>query len=174
MESLVNIYGCSGRFQTHRSLTLGAAILALSACSLFQPKQAVQVSASDVNRNASWHASIASPAELAGAVQMSGSASMAPGTKRGTTDIRMTLGNTSPGGVHPWAIHRGQCGADEGVFGVLDDYAPLQVGSDGTGISSATVALDTPTTGNYFVSVQASPQNRSLIVACGNLAAPTA
>jgi len=169
----VNIYGYSGRFHTQRSLTLGAAVLALSACSLIHPKPAVQESGSDVNLNTSWHAHIASPTELAGAVQMTGSASMAPGTKRGTTDIVMKLGNTSPGGVHPWALHRGQCGVDEGVFGVAADYAPLNVGSDGTATSSATVALDTPTTGSYFVSVQASPENRTLIVACGNLAAPT-
>lgn len=173
MKSPVTIYGRSGRFQIHRAMTLGAAVLALSACSLIQPKPAVQEKGSDVNLNSSWHAKIASPADLAGAVQMNGSASMAPGTKRGTTDIVMTLGNTSPGGLHPWAIHRGQCGADEGVFGGTADYPPLRVGSDGTGTSSATVELETPTTGNYFASVQASSENRVLVVACGNLAAPT-
>jgi hypothetical protein len=104
---------------------------------------------------------------------MSGSASMEPGTKRGTTEIVMKLGNSSPGGVHPWAIHLGQCGADEGVFGALDNYSPLSVNSNGTGVSSATVGIDTPTTGNYFVSVQASAANRELTVGCGNLAAPT-
>jgi hypothetical protein len=106
-------------------------------------------------------------------VQRSGSASIAPGTKRGTTEIVTTLGNSSPGGVHPWAIHLGHCGADEGVFGALDDYLPLSISSDGTGVSSATVALDTPTRGNYFVSVQASAANRELTIGCGNLAAPT-
>ncbi len=104
---------------------------------------------------------------------MSGSASMAPGKKRGTTEIVLKLGNSSPGGVHPWAIHVGQCGADEGVFGALDNYPPLSISSDGTGVSSATVAVDTPATGNYFVSVRASAANRELTVGCGNLAAPT-
>lgn len=157
----------------HRSAALVVAALALSACSLMQPKPADRVSAADVNLNSSWHANIASPPDLAGAVQMSGSASMAPGTKRGTTEIVVKLGNSSPGGVHPWAIHLGQCGADEGVFGALDNYSPLNVNSDGTGVSSATVALDTPTAGTYFVSIQASPANRELTVGCGNLAAPT-
>jgi hypothetical protein len=156
-----------------RSLALVAAALTLGACSVFHPKPADQVNAADVNLNSSWHARIASPAELAGAVQMSGSASMAPGVKRGTTEIVMRLGNTSPGGVHPWAIHLGQCGQDEGVFGALDNYAPLRVGSDGTGVSSATVSINTPIMGDYFVSVQASPANPTLTVACGNLAAPT-
>jgi hypothetical protein len=156
-----------------RSLALLAAALTLGACSAFQPRSAVEMKTADVTLNSSWHARIASPSELAGAVQMNGSASMAPGEKRGTTEVVMKLGNTSPGGVHPWAIHRGQCGADQGVFGALEDYPPLRVGSDGTGSSKATVALDTPSGGDYFVSVQASPANHDLTVACGNLAAPT-
>lgn len=104
---------------------------------------------------------------------MSGSASMAPGSKRGTTQVALNLGNTAPGGLHPWAIHLGQCSADEGVFGEPQNYPPLRVSSDGTGASSATVAINTPASGNYFVSVQASPANSALTVACGNLAAPT-
>ena len=85
----------------------------------------------------------------------------------------MRLENTTPGGVHPWAVHLGQCGADKGVFGAMEDYPLLRVAADGTGSSRATVALDTPTGGDYFVSVQASPANHELTVACGNLAAPT-
>ena len=155
------------------SLALVVAALTLSACSMFEPKPAVVMSTADVNLNARWHASIASPAELAGVVQMSGSASMAPSTKRGSTDVILKVANSSPGGVHPWAIHFGQCGADQGAFGSLDNYQPLHVNSDGTGSSSAVVAQDTPTTGNYFVSVQASGANNEVIIACGNLAAPT-
>lgn len=156
-----------------RAFVCAALVLALGACSVFRPKSAVTMNTADVTLNSSWHASIASPPQLAGAVQMNGSASMAPGEKRGTTRVILKLGNTSPGGVHPWAIHRGQCGADEGVFGTLQDYPPVRVGTDGTGSSSATVVHRTPTEGDYFVSVQASPANPGLTVACGNLAAPT-
>jgi hypothetical protein len=138
-----------------------------------KPKPAVEVNTADVNLNTSWHASIASPTDLAGAIQMSGSASMAPGTRRGTTRVVLNLGNTAPGGLHPWAIHLGQCSRDEGVFGELQNYPPLQVRSDGTGRSDATVAINTPVSGSYFVSVQASSANSELTVACGNLAAPT-
>jgi hypothetical protein len=172
METPVNV-NKPRRHTTSRSLAVMAAALTLGACSTFQPKQAVEVNPTDVNLNSSWHARIASPADLAGAIQVSGSASMAPGTKRGTTEIVLRLANTAPGGVHPWAVHIGQCGADEGVFGAFDNYSPLRVGSNGTGMSSATVALNTPTRGRYFVSIQASPANRELTVACGNLAAPT-
>ena len=158
---------------TIQSIGLVATALALGACSAFQPRSAVKMSVADVTLNSSWHARIASPSDLSGAVQMNGSASMAPGVKRGTTQVVMKLGNTSPGGVHPWAIHLGQCGADDGVFGAPQDYPPLRVGADGTGSSKATVAINTPTGGDYFVSVQASPTNQELTVACGNLAAPT-
>jgi hypothetical protein len=156
-----------------RSLALFAAALTLGACSIFPPKSAVEMKTSDVTLNSSWHAHVASPSDLAGAVQMNGSASMAPGVKRGTTEVVMRLGNTTPGGVHPWAVHLGQCGADKGVFGAMEDYPSLRVGADGTGASRATVALDTPSRGDYFVSVQASAANHELTVACGNLAAPT-
>jgi|SRR6185437_2696965 len=158
----------------HRSLVVLTVALTLGACSMLQSKPADEVSTADVNLNSTWHANIASPPELAGAVQMSGSASMEPGRKLGTTQVVLRLGNTSPGGVHPWAIHRGQCGADEGVFGAPEDYAPLHVDSKGMGVADATVSVHTPTAGKYFASVQASPANPSLTIACGNLAAPTA
>ncbi len=159
--------------QSSRSLALVAAALTLGACSVLEPKQAVEMSTADVHLNTRWHASIASPAELAGVVQMSGSASMNPGSKHGTTDVVLKVANSSPGGLHPWAIHLGQCGADRGVFGALDNYQPLRVSSDGTGLSSAIVGLETPTAGSYFVSVQASAENSGMTIACGNLAAPT-
>jgi hypothetical protein len=98
---------------------------------------------------------------------------MAPGTKRGTTDIVMRLGNTSPGGVHPWAIHRGQCGADEGVFGSADSYHALKVDGQGRASAEATLPIVMPRDGRYYVSVGASAANASTIVACGNLAAPS-
>ncbi len=166
-------YGVAVARTTIQSIALLATALTLGGCSAFQPRSAVKMSAADVTLNSSWHARIASPSDLSGAVQMNGSASMAPGVKRGTTEVVMKLGNTSPGGVHPWAIHLGQCGADDGVFGAPQDYPPLRVGADGRGSSKATVALNTPTGGDYFVSVQASPTNEELTIACGNLAAPT-
>src|SRR5215210_6722861 len=39
------------------------------------------------NLNPRWHANLAAPAELAGAVRMNGTASMAPGTKSGNTTV---------------------------------------------------------------------------------------
>lgn len=146
-----------------------------AACSAFRGDPAVEVTAEDATLNSRWHANLVSPANLAGAVQMTGSASMAPGSGGSNTTIRLDLANASPGGVHPWAAHRGQCGVgmDEGMLGSGTAYQPLKVDSDGRATGTATVSIPTPTTGSYFVVIQASMANPETIVACGNLAPPT-
>jgi hypothetical protein len=99
--------------------------LALAACNPFRSplKQdpVVQVSARDANVNARWHGTLTSPSNLAGAVQMTGSISMTPGSNAGNTNVALLLANASPGGMHPWQLHRGQCGTDDCVFGTASD-----------------------------------------------------
>jgi hypothetical protein len=155
----------------HRFLTLLVVTLALAACNPFKHTPASEVSR-DANLNTRWHASLVSPATLAGAVQMNGSATMQPGPGSEGTALSLTLANATPRGVHPWQVHRGQCGADEGVFGPAEAYTPITIGDDGRGAATATIPVMTPTTGNYFVLVGASAANAQMIVACGNLAPP--
>jgi hypothetical protein len=158
---------------TRRTVTLTVALLALAGCSGRDP--VVQVSAQDATLNTRWHANLASPTSLAGVVQMRGSASMAPSADGSETNVTLTLANASPGGLHPWAVHRGQCGTatDNGVFGRNEAYKALKVGDDGLADGAATVPLTTPRTGGYFVVVYASVANPETVVACGNLAPPT-
>lgn len=160
---------------TYRLLTASLAILTSAACNPFRHDPAVSVSAEDAMLNSRWHANLASPASLAGAVQMSGSASMAPSPDGNSTNVTLSLTNASPGGLHPWAMHYGQCGArmDNGMFGLSEAYKPLEVESDGHANGTATVPLQTPKTGRYFVVVLASAENSETTVACGNLAPPT-
>lgn len=160
---------------TSRFLTITVAALAITACNPFQRQQAVEVNTQDTELNTRWHANLASPASLAGAVQMSGSASMAPDPDGTHTNVTIKLGNASPGGIHPWAMHRGQCGArtDNGVVGPGDAYHALEVGSDGRATQTASIPMRTPVTGDYFVVVHASKANAGTVVACGNLAPPT-
>jgi hypothetical protein len=152
-------------------------LLAVSACnpfrSPFKQQPVVQVSAGDVNVNSRWNGTLATPASLAGAVQMKGSATMTPGSNTGKTAIKVELSNASPGGIHPWQLHHGQCGMDEGLFGTVDSYKPLKVDDDGRASSSANLPYAMPTAGNFYVSVGASSANPETIVACGNLAPPS-
>lgn len=159
--------------KAYRLLTLTLPLLAGLGC--FSNDPAVEVSARDATLNSRWHANLASPASLAGAVQMNGSASMAPSPDGLSTNLTLNLANASPGGLHPWSAHLGQCGAgmDQGVFGPREAYKPLKVESDGQALGTATIRLPTPRTGSYFVVIHASAANAETIVACGNLAPPT-
>lgn len=157
----------------HRLVLLAVSAFSLASCNPFRNESAVEVSTKDQNLNTRWHANLATPAELAGAVQMNGSASMAPGTKSGNTTVSLDLANATPGGLHPWQLHRGQCGSDQGVFGSADAYQAAKVGRDGRATSTASVPIETPTAGSYFVIVRASAANNAMTVACGNLAPPT-
>jgi hypothetical protein len=159
--------------RSHRLFLLAVSAVALTSCNPFRHEPAVQVSAKDENLNSRWHANLASPAELAGAVQMSGSASMTPSSRSGNTTVSLDLANATPGGLHPWQLHRGQCGADDGIIGASGAYPVAHVGRDGHATSSASVPFVTPTEGSYFVMVRASAANDAVTVACGNLAPPT-
>ena len=104
---------------------------------------------------------------------MTGQISMSPGSNAGNTNVALLLANASPGGMHPWQLHRGQCGTDDGVFGSADAYKTLKVDEYGRASSNANVPLVMPNDGRYFVSVGASAANPETIVACGNHASPT-
>lgn len=158
--------------RTNALLTLSLATLALAACNPFSRGPVTEVSR-DVNANTRWNATLASPAALAGAVQLNGTASMQPAANDDRTDFSLRVSNATPGGLHPWQVHRGRCDADYGVFGRAEDYGTMKIGDDGRGETGATTNERTPTSGDYFVVVYASAANPSTVVACGNLAPPS-
>jgi hypothetical protein len=120
-----------------------------------------------------WNAVLATPAGLAGAIQVHGTGWLARNPKdTALSKAHVEITNASPGGLHPWHIHRGQCGNDMGVLGPADAYKPLKVGGDGQAKADATLPLPMPVSGNYFINIHASAQNMNTIVACGNLAPP--
>lgn len=158
-----------------RLLPIALALLAATACNPLRKGQAVEVRTDNAMLNSRWHADLTSPVSLAGAVQMNGSASMAPDRNGISTIITLELANASPGGLHPWGMHRGRCGpgADDGLFGASEAYSAVTVDSDGHATGRATIAMETPRSGHYFVVVHASRSNASTVLACGNLALPT-
>ena len=157
--------------RSSKLLLLSISTLAFAACNPFHKAPVTEVT-HDANANARWRASLVTPATLAGAVQINGSATMQPGKNTDDTNFSLNVANATPGGVHPWQVHRGQCGADEGILGTAGAYRALKVGDDGRGIATATIPMTTPSSGNYVVTVQASAANAETVVACGNLAPP--
>jgi hypothetical protein len=155
-----------------RFLALVIPAAAVVACNPFHRDPVTEVTR-DVNMNTRWTGTLSSPSSLVGAVQMNGTAIMQPNRNAANTDFDVNVANATPGGVHPWQVQRGQCGSTYGVVGPATAYGSIKVGDDGRGNGKATVSMVTPTTGNYFVVVKASAANSDLILACGNLSAPT-
>jgi len=120
-----------------------------------------------------WNGALSSPPELAGVSQIRGLGWMAADPKQqGQTRAYVEISNAVPGGLHPWHVHRGQCGTDQGILGPADAYKPLKVEGNGKASASAELPLPLPRSGSYFINVHAAPRNLSTIVACGNLAPP--
>ena len=123
---------------------------------------------------ARWNGTLSTPANLAGALQIRGQGWMGAEEKNAEeTRAHAEIANAAPGGVHPWHIHRGRCGADQGILGPADSYEPLEVDGGGRATSDATLPIPLPRSGDFFVNVHASSANMGTIVACGNLAPPS-
>ena len=121
-----------------------------------------------------WNATLSTPAGLAGALQVRGTGWMGLREKDSSkTEAYVAIQNAAPGGQHPWHVHLGQCGSDQGILGAADAYPVLKVGGDGKAEATAKLDIPLPATGQYFINVHASPANMGTIVACGNLAPPS-
>jgi hypothetical protein len=148
-------------------------ILSAATVSSCGGRQAVEINPSSQPVATRWNGTLSTSPELVGVVQVRGSAWMGPDEKnQDRARTRVDLSNAVPGAVHPWHIHRGQCGSDQGILGPADAYDPLKVGGNGRATSEAVLPIPAPKTGNYFVNIHASARNMKTIVACGNLASP--
>jgi hypothetical protein len=120
-----------------------------------------------------WNASLATPAELIGALQVTGTGWMATDENPDRTRAGASLLNATPGGEHPWHVHVGRCGSNGSIVGEASAYRPLKVGGNGRAEASATLNMPLPRSGEFYVNVHASAANLGTIIACGNLAPPT-
>ena len=144
--------------------------LSLASCGGRQP---VEINPNSQSVAGRWNGTLSTPAQLAGALQISGQGWMGANEKNSDqTRAGADISNAAPGGLHPWHVHRGQCGSDQGIFGPADAYKPLKVDGDGRASATADLQIPLPRTGSFFVNVHASSKNMSTIVACGNLAPP--
>lgn len=156
---------------TYPGAALATAVLIVAGCG---GGRQVEIDPNRERVGSRWNAILATPAQLAGAVQVKGSGWMA-GVEDDTTETLAfaSIENAVPGGEHPWHVHLGQCGNDRGVLGPADAYEPLQVGGNGRAESTARLPIPAPVSGQYFVNVHASRNNMGTIIACGNMAPPS-
>jgi hypothetical protein len=150
----------------------GLAVLgfALTSCGGRQP---VEINPDAQSLASRWNGTLSAPPELAGVSQMRGQGWMAADPEdRGKSQAHVEISNAVPGGRHPWHVHRGQCGSDQGILGPADSYEPLEVEGDGRARETAELSIPLPRSGSYFINVHASARNMATTVACGNLAPP--
>ncbi|HET7563770.1 MAG TPA: hypothetical protein VFJ96_02150 [Gemmatimonadaceae bacterium] len=154
-----------------RIALLSLALITVSACSSFNRQSApVKITDTGAITGTRWNAVLATPTSLRGALQINGTAWMAPDS--GHTVVSVAISNAPPGGIHPWEVHVGRCGSIGQTLGTADAYTPLKVASNGT--ASAQVNLNQPLSASvdYSVNVHAASDNMSTIIACGNFAPP--
>jgi hypothetical protein len=156
--------------KAHTALSLVLSAVALASCG---GHQSVEINPDTQPVASRWNGVLATPQELGGIVDMHGQAWMGPDPKAADRTVAYVgISNAVPGGQHPWHVHRGHCGSDQGIFGPTDAYPPLKVEGNGHATATAKLPVATPKTGDFFVNVHASSKNMSTIVACGNLAPP--
>jgi hypothetical protein len=145
--------------------------LALIACG---GRQAVEINPDAQSAATRWNAVLSTPAGLAGVTDIKGQGWVAADPKdQGQIIAQVSISNAVPNGVHPWHVHRGECGSDQGIVGPADAYEPLKVEDDGQAKATTKLASSLPRSGRYFINVHASSKNMSTTVACGNLAPPS-
>ena len=100
----------------HRWSAALAAAIVMSACGLIGGSSS-NVEPRELPVGERWNATLATPSTLSGAVQVSGTGWLGAGPDRNTSRAYVRITNAAAGGLHPWHVHRGRCGADQGIFG---------------------------------------------------------
>jgi hypothetical protein len=137
-------------------------------------RQVGQINPKNAASSTQWNATLSTPAGMTGAVDVDGNASLAA-SGVSTSLVTVSITNAAPNGAHPWHLYLGQCGdASATVVGAGTTYPPLKVDKYGKATATATLPMALPTSGSYFVAVNASEANMQTVVACGNLAPPNA
>ena len=152
------------------SLALAAA-LALAACG--GQSSSTNAGAEPVGfMGAQWSATL-NPVTGSPAPEVSGTATVMGNADSSQTRVEVALTGATPGAGHPWPLHRGTCGDDQGIVGEASAYAPLTVGINRRATGTATLGIPMPRSGEYMINIHASPTDLGTIVACGNLTGPS-
>ena len=147
------------------AVVAGTAVMMAACASKMEETSTGSVTPSTSASGMRWSANLA-PMNGSG---VTGSATVTPGSNANSTQVDLMVSGAPAGGVHPWHVHRGQCGNDQGIVGPANAYPAVAVGADGTGRVLATIPAGLDRGGQYMVNVHQSPQDMGTIVACGNL-----
>jgi hypothetical protein len=156
----------------YRATTVALALVA-AGCGMFHKSSnpATSIDPNAAQGRFDWKASLFTPSELAGAMQVRGIATWARNGNTAST-VSTSLSNATPGGIHPWHVHAGHCGENGAIVGSAAAYAPLTVNDKGNASSIARLEMSLPSSGDYYVNVHASATNLGTIISCGNFAPP--
>lgn len=155
-----------------RSFLMLTAFSTVVACA--GHRQVGQINPKNAGSSTQWNGTLSTPTGMTGAVDVDGNASLAS-SGVSTSVVTVSITNAAPNGAHPWHLYQGQCGDNSStIVGTGTTYPPLLVDKYGKATASATVPIALPTSGSYFVAVNASEANMQTVVACGNLAMPNA
>lgn len=97
-----------------------------------------------------------------------GDLEMFAGKADNSTFVELAVRTDTPGAVRSWRVMRGSCAKPRSVFGDQARFPLLRVGKDGKGVDSLTLAVALPDTGDFHVTVAASPTS-TRVIACGDL-----
>lgn len=87
----------------------------------------------------------------------------------GQTAVSINLAGGQANGTHPWHVHRGTCGNDQGIVGDPAAYTPLRPSSSGAAAATAHLDVQLDPAQSYMVNVHRSPQALNEIIGCGEL-----
>ena len=143
--------------------TFGLVALTLLACVQPQPL-VIETATGDVVPLEAWTGTLTSVS-----TGIKGTATLSPGNTYRETLASLSLTGATPGAVHGWYVHLGECGHDRGILAGLYPYPPVTVDAEGAGRATATLPFTVPTSGHFSVSVRQSDSDVASAVACGNL-----
>lgn len=87
----------------------------------------------------------------------------------GQTAVSINLAGGQANATHPWHVHRGTCGNDQGIVGDPAAYTPLRPNSAGGASATAHILVQLVPGQSYMVNVHRSPQALNEIIGCGPL-----
>ncbi|AMW05592.1 hypothetical protein [Gemmatimonas phototrophica] len=97
-----------------------------------------------------------------------GDLEMFAGKADNTTFVELAIRKDVPGAARSWRVMRGSCATPRGAFADAGSFPLIRIGKEAKGVNSVTLPVALPDTGDFHVTVAASP-TATRVLACGDL-----